>query len=145
VAKGSAWYVVWKGREGELRVDRVAAAIETELLDEQFERPAGFDLEEFWTTWAAAYEASRPFFQAVVGVRSDVLSQLEHDLGRRIERARTSEIGSSWAEVSMTFDDFEQARALLLAFGGAVEVLEPSALRLSIADYGLQICHRYAD
>ncbi len=145
VAKGTGWYVVWCGRDGELRVDRVAAALDAELLDEQFERPPGFDLEEFWTTWAAAYEASRPFFQAAVRVRSDVLSQLEHDLGRHIERAGTSEIASFWVEVPMTFDDFEQARALLISFGGAVEVLDPPALRLSLADYARQIARLYED
>jgi predicted DNA-binding transcriptional regulator YafY len=47
--------------------------------------------------------------------------------------------------VGIAFDDFEQARALLLACGGAVEVLEPLALRLSIADYAEQIAQRYAD
>ena len=47
--------------------------------------------------------------------------------------------------VGIAFDDFEQARALLLAYGGAVEVLEPLALRLSIADYAEQIAQRDAD
>ena len=102
-------------------------------------------MEEFWTTWAAAYEASRPFFRPVVRVRSDVLSQLEHDLGRRIERGGAVRPDSSHVEVEMTFDYFEQARALLLAYGGAVEVLEPPALRLSIVDYAEQIARRYAD
>ncbi len=145
VAKGTAWYVVWGDRDGELRVDRVAAALDVELLDEQFERPPKFDLTEFWTTWAAAYEASRPFFRAVVRVRSAVFSRLEHDLGRYIERTGTSEIDSSWVDVSMAFEHFEQARAFLLSYGGAVEVLEPAALRLSIADHAEQIARRYAD
>ena len=144
VAKGSAWHVVWRGRNGELRVDRVSAAIEADLLDERFDRPPGFDLEEFWTSWAAAYEASRPFFRAVVGVRSDVSSQLKHDLGRHIERTGAARPDSSRIEVEMTFDDLEQARALLLSYGGAVEVLEPPALRRSIADHAEQVLRRYA-
>jgi predicted DNA-binding transcriptional regulator YafY len=144
VAKGTRWYVVWRGRDGELRVDRVAAALGAELLDEQFERPPGFDLQEFWTTWASAYEASRPFFRAVVRVRSDVLSQLEHDLGRHVERAGAAQPDSPHVEMEMTFDDFEQARALLLSCGGAVEVLDPPALRLSLVDYAEQITRRYA-
>lgn len=145
VAKGAGWYVVWGGRDGELRVDRVAAAVDAKLLDERFERPPGFDLAEFWTTWAAAYEAARPFFRVVVRVRSDVVSRLKQHHGRHIERAGAAQPHSSRAEVEMAFDDFEQARALLLSFGNAAEVVEPLALRLSIADYATQIGRVYAD
>jgi predicted DNA-binding transcriptional regulator YafY len=46
-------------------------------------------------------------------------------------------------EVEMTFDHFEHARSALLAFGGAVEVIEPEALRLSIADFARRIAKTY--
>jgi predicted DNA-binding transcriptional regulator YafY len=114
VAKGAGWYVVWGDRDGELRVDRVAAALRAEPLDERFERPPGFDLGEFWTAWAEGHEAGLPLFRVVVGVRSDVLSQLEHDLGRVIERTGAAQPDSFQAKVKMMSDDFEQARALLL-------------------------------
>jgi len=39
----------------------------------------------------------------------------------------------------MLFESLENARARILGFGGAIEVLEPLALRRSLADYARQI------
>jgi predicted DNA-binding transcriptional regulator YafY len=44
----------------------------------------------------------------------------------------------------MSFVEFESAQARLLAWGGATEVLDPEALRLSLQDYAAQIAQRYA-
>jgi predicted DNA-binding transcriptional regulator YafY len=41
--------------------------------------------------------------------------------------------------MTLHFESFEAARTQLLSFGGAVEVLEPLALRTSLADYAHQI------
>jgi predicted DNA-binding transcriptional regulator YafY len=143
VAKGRAWYVVWRRRDGELRVDRASDVIEAKLMDETFDRPPGFDLAGFWTAWAAAYETSRWFFPVTLRTTAEALPSLERDLGRRIRRTGDAEQGSMSIEVEMTFDHFEHARAALLAYGGAVEVIEPDALRLSIADFGRRIVETY--
>jgi predicted DNA-binding transcriptional regulator YafY len=143
VAKGRAWYVVWRRRDGELRVDRASNVIEAELMDETFDRPPGFDLAGFWTTWAAAYEAGRWLFPVTLRAAAEVLPALERDLGRHIQRAGDAEQGTMFIEVEMTFDHFEHARSALLAFGGAVEVIEPEALRLSIADFARRIVKTY--
>jgi len=143
VAKGRVWYVVWRRRGGELRVDRASDVVEAELLEDTFGRPPGFDLGAFWTTWAAAYEASRPFFTVILRVMTEVLPELERALGRHIRRASDSEQGSTCVDVEMAFDGFEHARAALLAYGGAVEVIDPDALRLSIADFARRIVETY--
>ncbi len=46
---------------------------------------------------------------------------------------------NGWLTIDLNFDTLETARSRLLAFGGAVEVLKPEVLRLSIADYAQQI------
>jgi predicted DNA-binding transcriptional regulator YafY len=46
-------------------------------------------------------------------------------------------------EISLTFGTFAQAHGLLLAYGNAVEVLEPKVLRLSIEDFAEQISSMY--
>lgn len=43
----------------------------------------------------------------------------------------------------MEFDHFEHARTSLLGYGNAVKVIEPDALRLSIADFAQQIVEMY--
>jgi len=58
VAKGTAWYIVWRSRDGKMRVNCVASALDATILDEGFDRKEGFDLEGFWTAWAQAFEES---------------------------------------------------------------------------------------
>jgi predicted DNA-binding transcriptional regulator YafY len=143
VAKGRMWYVVWQRRDGKLHVDRASNVIAAEISEETFYRPPEFDLASYWTAWAAAYEASRWFFPVSLLVSSDTLPHLERELGRRIQRTGEIEPGSSRVEVQVKFDHFEHARAALLAYGGAVEVIEPDALRLSIADFAKRTVETY--
>jgi len=145
VAKGRAWYVVWQRRDGRLHVDRASDILEPRLLEETFVRPSGFDLEAFWTTWAADVESNRWFFPVTLRVSRDALPELERTLGRRIQRSGDVDSGSARIEVRMSFDRFEHARASLLACGNAVEVLAPDALRLSIADFARKIAQVYAE
>ena len=142
VAKGRVWYVVWRRHDGDLRVDHASDVIEAELI-ETFDRPPGFDLARLWTTGAAAYEAGRWLFRVTLRATAEVLPDLERDLGRHIRRAGNAEPGKMCIEVEMTFDHFEHARSALLAFGGAVQVIEPEALRLSIADFARRIVRTY--
>ncbi len=144
VAKGQVWYVVWSKRGGELRVDLASDVIEAELIDDTFARPAGFDLEAFWASWAAEYEANRWFFPVTLCATPEALSELERAFGRQIQRRGKSKRTSRWLEVEMLFDNLEHARATLLSYGGAVEVLEPEALRLSIADFAQRVVETYA-
>jgi len=144
VAKGPSWYVVWRPRDGELRVDRASDVIEAQLTEEVFPRPADFDLVAFWTAWASAYGASRSFYLVTVRARACALPGLERELGRHFRRVGGSAGGSVTVEIELAFDHLEQARAALLAWGGAVEVVEPDALRLSIADFAQSIVETYA-
>jgi len=74
----------------------------------------------------------------------EALSELERAFGRQIQRRGKSKRTSRWLEVEMLFDNLEHARATLLSYGGAVEVLEPEALRLSIADFAQRVVETYA-
>ena len=49
-----------------------------------------------------------------------------------------------WQAITLTFENFETARTRILGFGGAIIVLEPLALRRSVADYAQQIRTLYA-
>jgi predicted DNA-binding transcriptional regulator YafY len=144
VAKGPTWYVVWRRRDEQLRVDRASDVINLEPLDETFVRPRQFDLAEYWTDWTAAYETTRWPYTVRLRLSCEALSSLERDLERYIERTDGIRPGSAYIDVRMAFDSFEHARAALLAYGGAVEVIEPDALRLSIADFAKQIVATYA-
>jgi hypothetical protein len=49
-----------------------------------------------------------------------------------------------WITMTIIFESLEDARQRILGCGGAVEVLAPPALRLSVSDFAEQIASLYA-
>jgi len=143
VAKGAAWYVVWRNQDGKMRANRVASAIDATILDEGFDRDEDFDLEGFWTDWAQARAASRGGLHVKAKASTDALAQLKYRLGCHIDRVHEENADEEARQIFLTFETLEQARDCLLAYGNAIEVLEPKALRLSIADFAEQVCGMY--
>ncbi len=144
VAKAGAWYLVWAGEDGGVRVDAVSEIHKATAEREHFERPGSFDLDSFWRAWREAEEAARPGFEVRLRVRADALRYVRDALGERrgvfpLPAAETNE----WHEIDVSFTYFEEARRHVLALGGAVEVVHPAALRASIADFAGQISRRY--
>ncbi len=145
VAKATRWYVIWLGKDEQLHVDRASAVVEAELLDERFERPDTFELAAYWSQWAARHEANRSVFPVMVLAELGILPALDNELGKD-HVLRSGEPGRDGrVRLQLTFEYFEQARAMLLGFGGAIEVVSPEALRRSMADFGEQIQSTYRD
>jgi len=145
VAKATRWYVIWLGKDEQLHVDRASAVVDAELLDERFERPDTFELAAYWSQWAARNEANRSVLPVMVLAELGILPALDNELGKD-HVLRSGEPGRDGrVRLQLTFEYFEQARAILLGFGGAIEVVSPEALRRSMADFGEQICSTYCD
>ncbi len=146
VAKAGAWFVVWAGEDSRLRVDRLSRIREAQMDEARFERPKGFDVEVFWSTWRERQEKARPAFDVRLRVRKRALTNVRDALGeRRGVFPDTENASDAWVEIDVSFPFFEEARRDLLALGGAVEVIRPRALRASMADFAEQIGRRYAD
>jgi len=144
VARGSEWHLVYSFQEN-LRAIRVADIQEVRLLNSNFVRPSPFNLSGFWSAYSSQQEGDR-LYQVVLRFAPEVEWWLKRDFGMAFKQAldKTSAPDSSgWHTIQMEFDSLETARSRLLAFGGAVEVLEPRALCLGLADYAQQITHRY--
>lgn len=146
VAKAGTWHLVCR-RDGGLRVLRVARIVDAALGKTTFRRPPDFDLAAFWAAWCAEVEASRPSYRATVRVAPQLVPWLPHYFGAQV---RDQMAGADrpdregWIPLTVFFESLEEARDRLLAFGGAVEVLAPRALRASVADYAAQIVAVYA-
>ncbi|MFC2107877.1 helix-turn-helix transcriptional regulator [Candidatus Bipolaricaulota bacterium] len=145
VAKATRWYVIWLGRDRQLRVDHASSVIEAELLDEGFDRLETFDLASYWSQWAARYEANRSAFLTQVLAKEGVIPMLEREVGKKGFKQLAEHESGSRKRVELSFESFEQARSLLLGFGGAIEVVSPEALRRSMADFGERIRSMYRD
>jgi len=140
VAKASIWYLVFS-REGRMRARRVSRIVSAVLQPQSFERPPGFDLAAFWQKWCANYENDRPRYDVHALVLLSLVAHLAPLL--RENQSDTLETPPAvrregWQAVTLTFENFEAARTSILGFGGAIEVLEPLALRRSVADFSQQ-------
>jgi predicted DNA-binding transcriptional regulator YafY len=146
VAKAGVWYVVYAYR-GRIRALRVSRLLDARMQEEHFERPPRFDLRAFWQTWCAGVEEGRPAYVVRARVAPHIQSELAWHLGEGRYRAELSAPpqpdAKGWVAVEWTFESLEEARARLLALGGAVEVLAPLPLRRAMADYGRQIVKQY--
>lgn len=145
VAKAGAWYVV-AGEERQLRVYAVAELLAVEVLPEHFVREAAFDLAGFWRAWCASQAAEGGGLDVTLRVAPAVAADVPLYFGGEARNVTLESpvSGDDWPRVQATFASLEQARAVLLACGGAVEVLEPPGLRLSIADFARQIIGVYS-
>ena len=144
VAKASVWHVVGAsgGRVRVYRASQVVAALPT---GEHFERPADFDLAEFWQGWCAEYEANRPRFTVTARLAPDFVPLLCYYFGDGLRPAVEGATPDAEGRITLelTFESFEEARQRLLGLGRAVEVLEPQALRTSLADFAAQTLSLY--
>lgn len=145
VAKASIWYLVYL-YEGRYHARRVSQIIEAELMPQTFRRDPDFDLPRFWQRWCAEYESERPRFVVsalvVPGLSDRLLKILAGEFVDMIPTPPDHQ-QEGWKLMRLNFESFEAARTRLLGLGNAVEVLEPLALRLSIADYADQIRSLY--
>jgi predicted DNA-binding transcriptional regulator YafY len=147
VAKAGVWYLVYS-HLGNLLVQRVSKIIQLRVTNERYERPPGFDLAAFWKCWCEEYEAKRQAYRVTIRVSPEMLAQLPEHLGESAV-GLAAEAGpadaAGWVSTSLCFDSFWSARDHILALGGAVQVVEPEALRRSVADLAEQIVSVYRD
>lgn len=144
VARQGAWVLVYMTGQ-RLRGLRLSELVGLQLLETHFRRQEGFDLPAAWRKLQAEMAVEFSF-----AVRLRLSPQMAAWLDV-LQQKRTFRVGTvlgnaqagEWREIEIYFENFESARAELVAWGGSVEVLEPLALRLSMSDYAAQILARY--
>jgi predicted DNA-binding transcriptional regulator YafY len=146
VLKAGSWYLVAR-RDGEARVYRVSRLERITVLDEDFERPRGFDLARFWLKRLEEFETSLPRVEVTVRVRADALAELRSAVDWTVRpaidgAAKAAEDG--WVELMLPFERLEYAYAELIPLGGAVEVVAPPELRERVARAGRGLAEVYA-
>lgn len=115
------------------RTYRVSHILELETLHERFERPEGFDLADYWQTWARRFETSVYRGEAVVRLSPRALERLPFLLGPVATRAARDIAGppdqDGWTQVVLPIESIEHARVDLLRLGADAEVVAPEELR----------------
>ena len=146
VLKGGAWYLVARS-SGQLRTYRVARILELETLSEGFERPQGFDLADFWQSWAQQFQARLYPAQAVVRLSPRGLGRLSYLLDPARARAARESAGApdqdGWVHVVLPIESVEHAHGELLGLGADAEVLAPPELGQRMAETARALARIY--
>jgi predicted DNA-binding transcriptional regulator YafY len=138
VLKAGVWYLVAAVPDDDrgprtYRLSRVEAAT---ALDELFERPLDFELQEHWRDYQQDYE--RRLFRSSATIRLSADGrQLLFLIGSIAARAGHAAMGpedaAGWASTNVPIESVKHATRQLMQLGAEVEVIEPIELRLAIA------------
>jgi len=138
VCKAGVWYLL-AGVGAEPRVYRVSRIEDTELTEEAFTRPAGFDLRAAWAAQVGRFSSGGPEnVKVTVRVEREVSDMFGRMFGDRI----VEHPGDGLAVLELP--GCEAAVGLLTPFAGAVEVLEPQDLRDRLGELGRRLAALYA-
>lgn len=141
VAKGGIWHVIYRSNERWM-VKRVSEIMGAETLKESFIRSPDFDLTRVWAEWCQWREQSRQSFRVEARIDPHILPWFPLYYDRPYRILKQSDNKEKWPILELSYDSFQEARSRLLGLGGAVEVLEPKALRLSLRDFAEQAMKR---
>jgi predicted DNA-binding transcriptional regulator YafY len=143
-AKAGSWYLVF-AHGGRVRARRVTDLQDARLGNEKFERPVDFNLAEFWQTWCAEEEQNASGYPVTVRVAPGALPLVIRWFGARVrdQLAGAPEDEGGNRILTLYFRWIDEARNRLLPLGSSVEVLEPYALRASLADVAEQTASLY--
>jgi predicted DNA-binding transcriptional regulator YafY len=126
VAKGMSWYLVARGANG-IRTYRVSRMESVTALASGFERPARFDLAEFWKQATAELDRNRTRYAAVLLLTPAVAQRLKSWCATTPVAGEPQQSDRILLEV--VFDSEEHARFTVLGLGSRAKVVKPEALR----------------
>ncbi|GAB2945185.1 YafY family protein [Micromonospora polyrhachis] len=132
VLKAGRWYLVARAGE-DIRTYRVGAILDLAVRDEGFDRPADFDLAEFWRSWTDRYERSVYRTEATVRMTSMALDRMPYIFPPAMARAARDAAGApddtGWLGTRVPIESIKHGHTELLKLGAEVEVLDPPELR----------------
>jgi predicted DNA-binding transcriptional regulator YafY len=147
VLKAGTWYLA-AGVDGTVRTYRVDRITSAEPTGERFERPAGFDLADWWAGAAGRFESQmlRATVRLRVGPRGlKVLPHAaDHDAALRAITHAGPPDADGWRELELDVEGIDVAAGQLTALGGEVEALDPPELRIALAAAGAALASRNA-
>jgi predicted DNA-binding transcriptional regulator YafY len=145
VLKGGAWYLV--GRvSGKLATYRVARILDFAVTEERFERPAGFDLADYWSESTRRLDAEMHPNEATIRLSPIGLKLMEPFLSpyaRARARITPGETAEEWSIVVLPTGSLWETASLVLRFGPEIEVLAPVDLRNRVTEMAAAIVQRH--
>jgi predicted DNA-binding transcriptional regulator YafY len=148
VLKAGTWYLVARHAD-DVRTYRVSRITAARCLDDEFERPEGFDLAGHWAESSDAFERSVQTIRVALLIHPDDVRWL----GRSIDPSSYDDVTEAATratprddgriEVRFAAEQVEIAHRQLLMMGETIEVLEPPELRELLATSAKGMAARY--
>ena len=149
VLKTGKWYTVAEsaGRTNTYRVNQI---LELTALDEQFERPATFDLSTYWSQQVAEFRTRLIQGEALIRLSPTGRRRLEEVMAADVVKAvdATAEDDcdhAGWIKATVPIESLTHAHGEFLKLGAGVEVLAPAELRARIAETAAGLARMYSD
>ncbi|WP_405160157.1 YafY family transcriptional regulator [Nocardia sp. NBC_01499] len=145
VLKSGRWYLV--AESDGIRTYRVSQILRIQVLDNIFERPAGFDLAARWAEYLDDFDARRYHGDARIRLSTRALERLPHLLEPALVRAARDSAEPADRDgriiVTMPMETVEHTAGLLLRLGADAEVLAPAELRGRMAEIATGLARIY--
>lgn len=135
VLKENRWYLVYH-RKLSYRVNRLEQIASVQVLDQTFDRERTFDLPAFWQDWVEQSRREQQRFPVTLHLYNPAMASFENRFHDRIQSLQP--LNQQWTECRCHFYHYNHARSSLLAWGGAIRVVEPETLRLGMLDFAQQ-------
>ncbi|AWW43350.1 helix-turn-helix transcriptional regulator [Streptomyces cadmiisoli] len=137
VLKSGVWYAVAAAEGGRIAAYRVSQVLDAVLSDECFDRPQGFDLAAYWTSYLDDFEARRYTGTATIRLsprgRRRLPDNVPGTVVRAVDSTSTPVGDEGWVEAVIPIESTDHACGELLRLGIDVEVVSPVDLREAMA------------
>jgi predicted DNA-binding transcriptional regulator YafY len=138
VSSGENWFLIGKLRDNFIwiELDRIKTV---EVLSEIFVRDEKYNLQTYWDEWKTQMKSNLFTFKVVFLVKHSLAKNLSGSQDYQIINVgEENREKNGWVKMELAFNYFDKARDWALSYGGAVEIIEPIALRMSVVDYARQ-------
>jgi predicted DNA-binding transcriptional regulator YafY len=147
VLKAGRWYLVARS-EDQLRTYRVSQILALTVLDQVFDRMAGFDLTAYWRSSITDFRAGLQHGEATIRLSADGRQRLRELLSQPIidaaDATATGPDERGWVTAVVPIESLEHAQAEFLRLGAGVEVIAPDGLRSRLAAVADSLTAMYA-
>lgn len=137
VAKGSTWYLYAATKRG-FRTFRVSRITGARVLDEPYQRPAGFDLGKAWRASTENFEREWTRYPAVLRLTPAAAERVKSWI---VVEPQAKDTNLWRAE----FECEDQAVFISLGLGASAEVIEPAALRERLRAEATKMARQLSD
>jgi predicted DNA-binding transcriptional regulator YafY len=128
VAKGTSWYLVADTAKG-MRTFRISRMEGVTVLATPFERPARFDLAEYWKRSTDTLQRRRGAYPVMLLLAEGQARRVAVHCKVKPVDEKTAMAPANWSAVRAEFDDLEQARFVVMGLGRRARVLAPAELK----------------